>query len=213
MFPGAPWHTSPVPLLRSTDPLPLGLWRVLVAGTSGAGKTTLARRIAAVLGTTHVEIDGLFHGPGWTPRPSFVADVERFSAGPAWVTEWQYGEVRDLLAARADLLVWLDLPRATVMRQVTQRTWARRRRGDRLWHGNVEPPLRTILTDREHIVRWAWTTHGVARHRVLELQRRRPDLPVVHLSSHDAADAWLAGPLRAAAAQVPGSFDPGAAPS
>jgi adenylate kinase family enzyme len=168
---------------------------VLVAGTSGAGKTTLARRIAAVLGTPHVEIDSLFHGPGWTPRPSFVADVERLAARAAWVTEWQYSQVRDLLAARADLLVWLDLPRATVMRQVTRRTLARRLQRERLWHGNVEPPLRTILTDREHIVRWAWTTHRASRQRVLDLHRRRPDLPVVHLTSHSEAAAWLAGTL------------------
>jgi adenylate kinase family enzyme len=187
-----------VPPLRSTDPLPRRPSRALVAGTSGAGKTTLAGRIAAVLGTPHVEIDSLFHGPGWTPRPSFVADVDTFTQGPAWVTEWQYNEVRDLLAARADLLVWLDPPRATVMRQVVGRTLARRRRHQPLWHGNVEPPLWTILTDREHIVRWAWTTHGVVRQRVLDLQRRDPDLPVVRLTSHQVADAWLAGPLRAA---------------
>jgi adenylate kinase family enzyme len=65
-----------------------------VAGTSGSGKTTLAARIAAVLKVQHVEIDALFHGPGWTPRPSFEADVHRFSAGPTWVTEWQNGSVR-----------------------------------------------------------------------------------------------------------------------
>ena len=46
-----------------------------MAGASGAGKTTLARRLAGLLEVRHTEIDGLFHGPGWTTRASFHADV------------------------------------------------------------------------------------------------------------------------------------------
>ena len=47
-------------------------------------------------------------------------------------------------------------------RRVVKRTLGRRLRREVLWAGNVEPPLRTFFTDREHIVRWAWST----RHRV-----------------------------------------------
>jgi adenylate kinase family enzyme len=72
-----------VPLLRATDPVPRQPQRVLVAGTSGAGKTTLARAVAGILGCPHVELDALYHGPGWTQRAEFVAEVDLFSAGPA----------------------------------------------------------------------------------------------------------------------------------
>jgi adenylate kinase family enzyme len=166
---------------------------VLVAGTSGSGKTTVAARIAAVLQLPHVEIDALFHGPDWTPRPSFVEDVHRFSAGPAWVTEWQYTAVRAHLAERADLLVWLDLPRAVVMRQLVRRTALRRLRRERLWNGNVEAPLWTVFTDRQHILRWAWNTHGKTAPRVRDLLRARPDLPVVRLRSRTEIARWLNG--------------------
>lgn len=186
--------------LGPADPLPARPAKVLVAGTSGSGKTTLSARVGAVLGLRHVEIDALFHGPGWTRLPTFGDDVEAFSARPSWVTEWQYSAVRDLLADRADLMVWLDLPRATVMHQVTART-LRRRVGRRvLWNGNVEPPLRTIFTDREHIVRWAWDTHPETAVRVAELARRRPDLPIVRLRRRAELEHWVAGPLRRAAA-------------
>jgi adenylate kinase family enzyme len=175
-------------VLGAHDPLPAQPRRVLVAGTSGSGKTTLAQQVADVLGVPHVEIDGLFHGPGWTPREEFVPDVQRFTDEPAWVTEWQYDAVRPLLAERADLLVWLDLPRRTVLRQVVVRTWRRRRHGTVLWHGNVEPPLRTFFTDPGHVVRWAWRTHASTAQRVAGV---RPDLPVVRLRSHAEAAAWL----------------------
>lgn len=143
-----------------------------------------------------MEIDGLFHGQDWTPRPSFQEDVHRFTAGPAWVTEWQYGSVRARLAERADLLVWLDLPKSVVMRQVVRRTLVRRLRRQHLWNGNVEPPLRTFFSDSEHIVRWAWATHHKTAVRVTGLLQQRPDLPVVCFRSHSEAYRWLGGPLR-----------------
>lgn len=182
-------------MLGPSDPLPSRPRRVLVAGTSGAGKTTLAARVSAVTGAPHVEIDALFHGPGWTPRPSFEADVLAFCSESDWVTEWQYHHVRDLLADRADLMVWLDLPRATVMRQVVGRTLRRRLRREPLWNGNLEPPLHTVFTDPEHILRWAWSTHHLSSERMQALQQRRPGLPMVRLLSRNDVDRWLAGPL------------------
>ena len=68
-------NVDTVPLLGFTELLPRRPRRVLVAGTSGSGKSTLAARIADVLTVPHVEIDALFHGPDWTPRPSFEQDV------------------------------------------------------------------------------------------------------------------------------------------
>ncbi|MDO5503964.1 MAG: AAA family ATPase [Actinomycetia bacterium] len=180
-----------MPLLSPTDPLPALPTRVVVAGTSGSGKTTLAARIAEILEVQHIEIDGLYHGPDWTPRPSFTADVAAFSAEPAWTTEWQYSPVRLLLLERADLLVWLDLPTRTAMRQVIGRTLRRRLRREELWNGNVEPPLHTFFSDPEHIVRWAWSTRHKARQRISAARQTRPELPIVHLRSHRESEQWL----------------------
>ena len=182
-----------MPLLAADDPLPSRPRRVLVAGTSGAGKTTLARAVAEVLGCPHVELDGLHHGPGWTKRAEFEDDVRRFTAGPTWASEWQYAAVRQVLLDRADCLVWLDLPRRVVMTRVARRTVNRRLRRTQLWNGNVEPPFRTFLTDPDHIVRWAWRTHASTHERVLAALAGRPELPVVRLRSRREVAEWLAG--------------------
>lgn len=185
-----------MPLQDPADALPHHPRRILVAGPSGSGKTTLAGRIADVLHLPHIEIDALFHGPNWTPRPSFEDNVHRFSADPAWVTEWQYGSVRPHLLQRADLLVWLDLPKAVVMTQVVRRTVMRRLQRQELWNGNIEPPLRAFFSDPDHIVRWAWKTHGSNAARVNAVAQQQSGPPVVRLRSHGDADRWLRGPLQ-----------------
>ena len=183
-------------MLRFDDPLPIQPQRILVAGVSGVGKTTLARQIGSTLGIGHTEIDALFHGPGWTPRPEFLDDVHALIAQDSWVTEWQYSPARPLLAARADLVVWLDFPFFTVtLPRVIRRTIRRRTRRDELWNGNVEPPFHTFFTDPEHIVRWAWSTRNNYRERMPTLQSAPPDLTIVRLRSPRQADAWLTNAL------------------
>jgi cytidylate kinase len=47
--------------------------RVAVIGSTGSGKTMMARELAQRLGVTHVELDSLYWGPDWA-----AADVEIF---------------------------------------------------------------------------------------------------------------------------------------
>lgn len=166
--------------------------RVLIAGTAGAGKTTLAGQISAILGIPHTEIDGLHHGPQWTPRPEFEADVRALAAGEAWVTEWQYAAARPLLLQRAELLVWLDLPERLRMRRLLGRTVRRRIRRTVLWNGNVEPPLRTIFTDPDHIVRFGWRTRRKYRGLPERVRQSAPQVDVVRLRSQHEVESWLA---------------------
>lgn len=178
-------------MLGADDPLDPVPRRVLVAGVSGVGKSTTAARIAAALDVPHTEIDALFHGPQWQPRPSFIADVDAFTSEPAWVTEWQYTPVRPMLAERADTLVWLDLPTPVALRRLVRRTVRRRLRRTELWNGNVEGPLWRFFTDRDHIVRWGIRTRHSARRLVPELEVTAPHLRVVRLCSQGQVDRFV----------------------
>ena len=178
-------------MLRASDPLPLRPERVAVAGVSGSGKSTLARRVAALLDLPYTELDALFHGPGWTRRPEFEADVAALLAQGRWVTEWQYDDARPLLTERADLFVWVDPPFPVTLGRVVRRTVRRRLRREELWNGNQEGPLHTFFTDREHIVRWAISTRNLYADRVAAVIAARPDLPVVRLRSSRDIERWL----------------------
>lgn len=180
-------------MLGPRDRLPAIPQRILVAGLSGSGKTSLARRLAAILAIEHTEIDALHHGAGWQPRPEFLDDVDALVARASWIAEWQYGSARERLADGADALVWLDMPYAVSMTRLVVRTLRRRLRKEVLWNGNVEPPLATFVTDRDHVVRYAWRGRAKYRTIVPELERTHPHLTVVRLRSQADVERWLAG--------------------
>ncbi|NII40451.1 adenylate kinase family enzyme [Curtobacterium flaccumfaciens] len=62
--------------------------------------------------------------------------------------------MRQLLAERADTLVWLDLPKPVAFVRLLRRTVRRRLQRTALWNGDVEPPLWTFCTREDHILRW-----------------------------------------------------------
>jgi adenylate kinase family enzyme len=140
--------------------------RISVVGNSGSGKTTVAKALAARLGVPHVELDAIFHQPNWTPLPTdeFRQHVADAISGDGWVVDGNYSAVRDLIWERADTVVWLDLPRRVVMRQVAARTLRRMVSGEELWNTNRER-WRTLFDAGSSIIVWAWTQHDKYRRR------------------------------------------------
>ena len=86
-------------------------------------------------------------------------------AGERWVIDGNYSsKVRDLIWARADTVVWLDLPRRTVMRRIIRRSVNRAVRRTELWNGNREHWRNLFSRDKEtSIIAWAWQTHAANR--------------------------------------------------
>lgn len=178
-------------MLSASDPIDWSSRRILIAGVSGTGKSTFARRLAQATGISYTEMDALYHGPNWTPRETFLHDVELFTRAPSWITEWQYREARPLLLERADTLLWLDLPTRVTLGRVVRRTVRRRVSREELWNGNREGPLRTFFTDRDHIVRWAIRTRGKYRESIPALDADAPHVRVVRFRSQRELSHWL----------------------
>jgi adenylate kinase family enzyme len=182
-------------MLTAVDLLPFRPERVLIAGVTGAGKTTLARRIAARWDLVHHELDALHHGPNWTPRPEFLDDVRAFAATDRWVTEWQYTSkgTDEILPQRADLLVWLDYPYPLVRSRLIRRTLGRSILRTKLWNGNVEPNLWHALTVRgdENILDWQKNTRHKWRERMPQIEAEHPHLTLVRIRHPRETVRWL----------------------
>jgi len=177
---------------------------VSVVGNSGSGKTTLGRRLAALLDVPFVELDATHHLPGWQPidPDEFTARVTERVAGEGWVIDGNYRAVvlDGPVWKHADTIVWLDLPRRTVMRQVVWRTLRRTATREELWNGNREL-LRNLWRwdPRENIIRWAWTRHAtvVTRYEAAIADPSHRHLTFIRLRTSAEADRWLAslGPV------------------
>ena len=160
--------------------------RIVVVGTSGAGKTTLARRIAALLGVPHIELDAINWQSGWRDLArhdpeEFVRRVNAAIEAEAWVVDGNYGPVRDRIWQRATHLVWLDYERPVIMARVISRTLFRAVLRTELWAGNRER-WRQMLRP-SHPIRWAWNTWERRRRETAErlAQRGCEDLVVLRL--------------------------------
>jgi adenylate kinase family enzyme len=170
--------------------------RVSVVGNSGSGKSTVGRAVAATLGVSYVEIDALFHLPGWQELPAdeLVAAIDERTSGEGWVLDGNYSAALDLVWSRADTVIWLDLPRSLVMRQVIGRTARRVLVRRELWNGNRER-LRSALNPdpTESIIGWAWTRHAIYRERYLGrlADPRWAGLTVVRLRSRAEINEFL----------------------
>jgi adenylate kinase family enzyme len=166
--------------------------RVAVVGNSGSGKSTLARALAAQLAVPWVELDAINHLPGWTERPAeeMIAEVDRrCPPDGAWVVDGNYAaKGGELARARADTIVWLDLPRPTVMRRLGMRTLRRGLMREELWSGNRESLRRAASRDPERsILAWAWTRHAVHRAQFAA----EADARWVRLTSPRAVADWV----------------------
>ena len=173
----------------------------IIASASGNGKTTLGRRLAERLDVPFVELDAMFHLPGWEelPRDEFRSQVASVVEGDGWVVDGNYSVVRDLVWDRADTVVWLDLPRRLVMRRVILRTLRRAVTREALWNGNREPLTNFYRLDpQENIIRWTWVRYATyfERFEAAVHDPANDRLRFIRLRTPQEIDAFLAASSR-----------------
>ncbi len=158
-----------------------GLQRIIVVGTSCAGKTTLARTLADGLGVAHVELDALYWGPSWQPRPAsdFLTDVAEAAAQERWVADGNYSIAREALWQRATLVVWLNYSLGRVLWRGVRRTVWRCLSREPLWQGNRES-FRISFLSKDSILWWIVTTH----------HRRRREFDALRAAETFPALSW-----------------------
>ncbi len=178
-----------------TISIPQGAQRIVVVGTCGSGKTTLARQLAEIVHVPHVEMDALFWDANWTqaPVPLFRERVAKALSGPTWTTDGNYSKVRDLTWGAADTIIWLDYSLWIILFRVVKRTFKRIVTRTELWNGNRENFFNGVLT-RDSIILWALQSYKRNRIRYSEMMQH-PDyahLHFVRLTSPQATREWLA---------------------
>lgn len=163
--------------------------RVMICGGPGSGKSTLARIIGQRTGLPVQHMDHIHWKSGWVARPQSekIPMALAVIATDAWVFEGGHSTTYPERAARADTLIWLDLPFHLRLWRVFRRTWR--------YRGQTRPDLPDGCPEGFywHTLEfwyWIWTTRHTSRVKVLAL-RDTPDLAFHHLTSPAQVEAFL----------------------
>jgi len=172
--------------------------RVSVVGSTGTGKTTYARRLAQILGVPHTELDAIVWQPNWMvlPPEEFRARVAERIAAPGWVVDGNYGgaEVRPMVWALADTIIWLDFSLPVIYRRLLRRTVSRIRDGQELWPGTGNrETIRNAFFSRGSMFWWALKTYGRRKRSYTALFARPEYAHIMKLRfrSPGEAERWL----------------------
>lgn len=183
--------------MTASPTLTLPLRRVLVIGTTGSGKTTLAKQLAHKYQLHHVEADALRFLPNWQVRQpeEFRAIIsENTPAEGHWVIDGNYSVTRDITWPRAETVIWLDYPFHINLWRLSRRTFKRIWTKEDLWGtGNRETFRQQLQFNEDSLFYWLLKTYWKRKIDTPKLFEAYPHLQTLHFKHPRQTAQWLEG--------------------
>ena len=167
--------------------------RILVIGSGGAGKSTVARSLGKLLEIEVLHLDKFYWRRGWI-KPSaeeWLQTVTELINRDSWIIDGNYGGTLELRWQRCDSIIFLDLPRLLCMWRIVKRN-LRYRNGRRpdITEGCPEKLDFEFLS-------WAWNYSRRSRPRIVNLIREHAaGKRIVWLRSTRDVENFLNDPRR-----------------
>ena len=97
--------------------------KILVIGSGGSGKSTVATRLGALLNLEVSHLDKLFWRPGWVrPEPEdWLQTVNDLTDRDSWIVDGNYSRTLEVRFRKCDTIVFLDLSRWLCLWRIMKR--------------------------------------------------------------------------------------------
>lgn len=163
--------------------------RVLIVGSGGAGKSTLAVKLGQILDLPVIHLDKLYWQPNWVEphKGKFRQMVAELAQADNWIIDGNYSSTIEVRAAAADTIIFLDFSRWLCL-------WR--------WAGRVIKNRGTVRPDMgegcaEHwdfeMFRWLWTYPRKGRLKMLDALGKLDKTKTIHQFRNPAqVEAFLA---------------------
>lgn len=162
--------------------------KIIIIGSGGAGKSTFARELGAILGLEVIHLDAFYWHPGWveTSKTEWQCIVQQLTQRENWIIDGNYSGTLEIRLAAADTVIFLDFPRLLCIWRVVKRRWQ--------YAGKSRPDVAPGCPKRLswQFLQWIWTYPIVRRPTILEkLSQLAPNQEVIFLHSPSAIKQFL----------------------
>lgn len=183
-------------MTRSASPSQPALRRISVVGSTGSGKTHLARRLSRRLGIPLVELDKLSQvvvPVHENQNQAFVKAVLAAVQEDCWIIDGHYRHIRHQVWDRADLVILLDYPLLVIIGQLLRRYLAKRKQMRRAagQPRDAAAPVPRPASWRKRLRRLVKTLAERREYKRVLAQLDNPEVRLKRFTNAAALDAWL----------------------
>lgn len=161
--------------------------KIIVIGSPGAGKSTLARKISELTGITLHHLDRIHWMPGWKPIEDdrFVEKQQKIFSDKSWIIDGNYQTTLNLRIEAADTIIFLDLPRRLCLYRALKRSTLLR---------NVErKDMAEGCTEKVNMdfLKWIWNYRKRERPKTVEALSKSLEKNVIILKSSKEVNNFI----------------------
>ncbi len=159
--------------------------RIIIIGSCGAGKSTIAKELSEKLNLPLINLDKLYWKPNWvrSSKEEWREKVEELVKGDKWIMEGNYQSTFDIRFPACDTVVLLDINRFVCFWRILKRRFLKDRI-DKIHRCDEKIDFELIKW-----VLWAYPNRG--RKKILEAVKKYNKKTIIIKSNNDFKNNFL----------------------
>lgn len=164
--------------------------KVIIIGSGGAGKSTLARKLGELLGIKVYHLDALYWKPGWekTEHDVWKDTIAEILEKDEWIMDGNFGGTMEMRARGADSIIFLDYSTARCLYGIFKRRI--------MYHGKSRPDMTEGCPEKLDLefINWVAQYKRKKAPAIIELlkQYQEQGKTIYHFTAPGETDAFIA---------------------